>query len=81
MRNRARFIANAAYYQGRAAITVLDDQHPLVDQLLEGDEQRSNVRTAVLSDQMCVCVRARARVCVCVCVRVCAALFGWINRF
>ena len=56
MRNRARFIANAAYYQGRAAITILDDQHPMVDQLIEGDEQRSNVRTAVLSDGTVLCV-------------------------
>lgn len=47
MRERARFIANTAYYQGRAAITILDDMHPLVDQLLASDEEQSNVRAAV----------------------------------
>jgi hypothetical protein len=47
MRERARFIANTAYYQGRAAITILDDTHPLVDQLITSDEKRSNVCVAV----------------------------------
>lgn len=56
MRKRARFIANTAYYQGRAAITILDDTHPLVDQLLASDEERSNVRVAVFSDRLCAVV-------------------------